>query len=127
MTRKYAGEPTGFTLVELLIAIAIVAILVALALPNYQDSVRKSRRSAAQTDLLEFANAAERIFSATNSFTSAAKPADDKFYKYTLVVTATNWSLTAAPTSKQSADRCGTMVLTNTGLRTKTGTQKGCW
>ena len=52
----------GFTLIELMIAVAIVGILAGIAYPSYQDSVRKSRRADAQGALLGFANAMERYF-----------------------------------------------------------------
>ncbi len=58
----------GFTLVEVLIVVAIIAILVALALPNYQDSVRKARRADAQVKMMEFANIAERLYTEDNNY-----------------------------------------------------------
>ena len=131
-------EISGFTLVEILVVIAIVAILVALALPSYQDSVRKSRRVDAQGDLMEFANTAERIFTQTNSYVSTdadtnGKPdeviADTDFYTYTFSAgpTASTWTVQAAPKTGQDADPCGTMGLAHTGQRTKTGALADCW
>ena len=58
----------GFTLVELMIAVAIVGILASIAYPSYQDSVRKSRRADAKGALLGFANAMERHFTENNSY-----------------------------------------------------------
>ncbi len=129
MLKKYLRKISGFTLVELLIVVAIVAILVALALPNYNDSVRKARRADAQTDLLEFAGTAERIFTSTNSYATTALPANTDFYVYSfpVAITANTYSIRATPTALQSADYCGTMTLTQSGLRTKTGTMADCW
>ena len=122
---------SGFTLIEILIVIAIVAILVALALPNYNESVRKARRSDAQQDLLEFAGTAERVFTRTNSYITVddTTPAATDYYTYSFpaAATATTYSITATPKSSQGVDKCGTMTLTNTGARTYSGTLAGCW
>ena len=58
----------GFTLIELLIAVAIVGILASIAVPSYQDSVRKSRRADAKGALMGFANAMERHFTENNNY-----------------------------------------------------------
>jgi type IV pilus assembly protein PilE len=120
---------SGFTLIEILIVIAIVAILVALALPNYQQGIRKARRADAQTDLLEFAGNAERIFTQTNSYATVALPGNSSFYVYSspVAITAISYSIRATPTAAQSADACGSMTLTQTGQRTQSGTLAGCW
>jgi type IV pilus assembly protein PilE len=61
-------KQSGFTLIELMIAVAIVGILAAIAIPSYQDSVKKSRRADAKAALLDLANALERRFTETNSY-----------------------------------------------------------
>ena len=128
---RFRLKHSGFTLIELMIVVAIVAILVGLALPNYQQSIRKSRRADAQTDLLEFANTAERIFTATNSYATVVLPTSNDHYTYTFpsVVTATTWVLLVTPKvgSAQTADTCGWMQLTQSGQRTKGGSLAGCW
>ena len=119
----------GITLVELAVVIGIVAILAAIALPNYQDSVRKGRRAEAQTALLQFAGNAERIFTEFNSYATVTLPANTDFYTFSFpsAVTATSFTIRATPTAIQVDDRCGTMTLTQTGVRTHTGTQADCW
>jgi len=69
----------GFTLIELMIAVVIVAILAAVAFPTYQDSVRKSRRAEAKTSLLKVAQILERCFTEFNryDFFDAVNPNDD--------------------------------------------------
>ncbi len=57
-----ASKSAGFSLIELMIVVAIIAILAAVAFPSYQESVKKSRRSDAQTALLGFAQAMERHY-----------------------------------------------------------------
>lgn len=121
---------SGFTLIEILVVIAIVAILVGLAVPSYEGSVRKTRRADAQKELVKFAGIAERVFTETNSYTSLTVPVPEHagIYTYTLPVkTATAYTIQAAPVSGQSADKCGTMALTSTGLRTHTGSDSECW
>ena len=145
LTDNYVGEhflkDTGFTLVELLIVVAVMAILVALALPNYQESIRKSRRSDAQSELMKFAGVAERVFTLNSSYATvdddpdADNPNDDiipdntDFYTYSFVAaaTASTYSIRAVPGGSQVTDACGTMTLTQAGVRTHTGSLTGCW
>ena len=61
----------GFTLMELMVTVAIVGILASIAIPSYQDSVKKSRRADAKAVLLGLANAMERHFTETNSYCDA--------------------------------------------------------
>ena len=58
----------GFTLMELMVTVAIVGILASIAIPSYQDSVRKSRRADATAVLLGLANAMERRFTESSSY-----------------------------------------------------------
>jgi len=119
----------GFTLVELMIVIAIVAIVVSLALPSYQQSIRKGRRADAQAELIEFAGRAERVFTQTNSYATSALPNDTDFYTFSFSAgpSATAYTLVATPKATQSSDRCGTMNLTQMGQRTHTGAETDCW
>jgi type IV pilus assembly protein PilE len=128
----------GFTLIELMIAVAIIGILAGIAYPSYQDSVRKSRRADAQGALLGFANAMERRFTETNSYKGAggtnATPLDTgaphiysqtspvgggtAYYNLTInAADVSTYTLYAARTGAQSSDKCGTLTLTQTGAR----------
>ena len=60
----------GFTLIELMITVAVVGILAAIAYPSYQDSIRKSRRADAKSALLDAAHRQERFFTENNQYTS---------------------------------------------------------
>jgi type IV pilus assembly protein PilE len=62
----------GFTLIELMIVVVIVAVLAAVAYPSYQDSVRKGRRSAAQTLLTEIANKQQQQLADTRTYALGA-------------------------------------------------------
>jgi type IV pilus assembly protein PilE len=61
---------TGFTLVELMVVIAVVAILAAIAIPSYQAQVRKGRRTDARSAVLDLASREERYYSASNQYTT---------------------------------------------------------
>ena len=75
MTTHRCGQPPrGFTLIELMITVAIVAILASVALPSYQSYIAKSRRQTAQACLLERAQFMERFFTTNMTYASAAPP-----------------------------------------------------
>ena len=138
--RRLRGEH-GFTLIELMITLAVVAILAAIAYPSYQDSVRKSRRADAKSVVLNAAQWMERFYTANNRYdqdrggTAVALPAGltqapveggTKYYNISLTdcagaatVTANTFTLCAVPIagSAQANDRCGALTLTNTGVR----------
>jgi len=147
----------GFTLIELMITVAIIGILAGIALPSYQDSVRKSRRADVKTVLLGLANAMERLYTVSNSYCDAAAggtliancgttiedtgtssiytipPETASFYTVTISAATNNsYTLSAARTGAQSNDKCGTLTLTNTGVKGVTGADTGvtaadCW
>jgi type IV pilus assembly protein PilE len=138
----------AFTLLELMITVAIVGILATVAYPTYRDSVMKSRRADAQGALMGFANAMERYFTENNTYQgagpagadtgaptifSATSPVDGGTAYYNLTISAANassYTLSAAPTGVQSTDICGTLTLTNTGAKGFTGagvTAADCW
>ncbi len=133
MTALKRKSAAGFTLVELMIAVVIVAILTMIAYPSYLDQVRQTRRSMAQGDLMELASFMERYFTENNTYTGAALPfaqspkTGTSYYTLTLPggsLTATAYVLTATPVGDQAADLCGTMTLAQTGAKTPT---TNCW
>ena len=119
----------GFSLYELMIVLAIIAILAAIAIPSYQGSVQKSRRAEAQSTLLSFAGVAERVYTQNTSYATVALPANSDYYNFSfpVAVTAQAWTIRATPQGAQSADKCGTMNLTHTGIRSHSGSASGCW
>ncbi len=136
----------GFTLVELMIVVAIVSILAAMAYPTYQDSVRKSRRADARAALVELAQFMERnytdahrydldragaaINTAALPFQEAPKEGGTKFYDLALVVAQNTFTLSAAPKNGQAADPCGTLSLDQAGVKDVAGgtlPKEDCW
>lgn len=121
----------GFTLVELMVVVAIVAILATLSYPSYVQFVRKADRSEAQADLQDWANRQE-VWRADNmGYNTDINPPDTERYAYTMVSTATTFTLTATALGGQVADKedgvsCTTMTLIQNGSPGPDGHQL-CW
>lgn len=125
----------GFSLIELMVVVVVIAILAAVAYPNYRDSTLKSRRGQAKADLVELAQILERRHTVQNSYAGAVPTLSDssalRYYTFTptsLAAGAQAFTLTATPTGGQTADACGTLTLTNTGQKGQSsGTAAECW
>jgi type IV pilus assembly protein PilE len=123
-----------------MIVVAVVAILAAIALPSYQDSVRKSRRGQAKADLLELTQMLERRYTTNRSYEGFTVPAGydqsphegTAYYVITGIdeVEAGTYELTATPQGGQTGDRCGTLTINHMGVKTQSGsgtTVSDCW
>ena len=137
----------GFTLIELMIVLAIIAILVSIAYPSYQDQVRSSRRADCEGALLNLANALERFYTSNNTYATASIgnaagdifpaqcPIDNANATYNLTIAAASasaYTIQATPTGAQTGDKCGTLTLTSTGVKNIVGADAGltpadCW
>lgn len=126
----------GFTLIELMIVVAVIAILATVALGGYNKQVRKSRRAEAKQVLLDYSLREEKFRSNNATYgTTAAPPAGigatgaTSYYTVTLTAgsnTGTGYIFTAVPIGDQAKDSCGTLTLTMAaGVLDKD--PDGCW
>lgn len=137
------GRATGgFTLIELVITVMVVAILVAVAFPSYQRYVVRMSRVAAQNELTELSSMQEKIFLNANAYTGnistaydgtangglgkASGTTDDAKYTLSVVSTGQTYTLTATPVAGTSQASDGVFSISSTGART-CGTPVPSW
>ncbi len=133
--RSGRGKATGFTLIELMIVVLVIAVLMAIAYASYQGVVVKSRRVAAEGCLMEHAQFMERYYTTNFTYVGGAAPACDadvtKFYTVGFVADPTRaaFTLQAAPKANQRDGKCGTLTLDEKGQRGESGTGSvdDCW
>jgi type IV pilus assembly protein PilE len=138
---------SGVTLVELLIAVAIVGILTAIAYPSYQAQVRRGNRMDGKAELMEASQELEKCFTRFGRYLptaagncvaydqlSAAGGRLSEKGKYQVsfsgAVTSTTYTLQAVLDPARGVDpECGTLTLDQTGLRGRTGSApvQSCW
>lgn len=126
---------SGFTLIELLVTVVIFTVVMAIAIPVYQGTVRESRRSEARAILLDAANREHRFFADNGVFTATLtdlgfpSPAlsQQGHYQLSAAVGANGFTLTATPQGGQAADTaCATLSLASNGTKSATG-GGACW
>jgi len=128
----------GFTLIELMLVVAVISILAALAYPSYLDQLVKTRRKAAAGCLMEAAQFMERYYTVRLTY-AGADPVlaceTDVAASYSIpapgTATATAYTLTAVPQGAQASHdtKCATLGIDQAGIKTVTGTDTAnhCW
>ena len=125
----------GFTLIEIMIVIAIIGIIITIGYPSLTEYVKKGRRTEVAGLLSEQAQILERFYSKGNVYTGATGlSAGNDYYTITPTLTDQTFLLTAARKagSTMATDKCGDFTITNTGVRSMVGatsglTTKDCW
>lgn len=123
----------GFSLIELMIAVVIVGILAAIAMPSYRNHTIKASRTAAQTQLLELASLQEKIYLNSNAYTSSVTAAytgnssgwlgktsgltTDSKYTLTAVSPGQTYTITASPVAGTTQEGDGNLTISENGLR----------
>lgn len=139
--KRYRTHPqhAGFTLIEIMVVVAIIGTLTAIAIPNYSEYVLRSQRANARTALLQTAQWLERAATAQGTYpicntttTPAALAAcqvpagvravEGGRYRLDVNSQTATYVLTATPLAGQLADRCATFTLNQANVRTQVGT-----
>lgn len=139
---------TGFTVIELLIVVVILGILFGIAIPSYQDYMRKAARAEAKSTMLDIAQMQERYFTNNGAYLAVAAPpaappsgwknysgGDASSSKYNISVAAgsttsltTSFLVTATPANGFSEPTCGTLTLESNGTKgSAQGSGSPCW
>ena len=145
MSPRLPRRSRGFTLIELMITVAVVAILAAVALPAYKEQVARSKRSDVQALLVEDAGYMQRYYEANNTYLSTGTGANaispvlpnlqspkSGIKNYDLSIdsantSATTFKLKAVPTGSMTGDKCGTYTIDNLGQKGADQSVATCW
>ena len=135
--------PSGFTLIEVLIVVVIVGVLLMVAMPSYEDSMQKGRRSDAKSALIDVANRQESFMLDNNTyttdltnlgFTESPFVSEEEHYSVRAATCAAagidrcyRIIASARDESPQRKDKCGSFILESGGAKSVSGSGSDCW
>lgn len=146
LPQRNPSDERGFTLIEVMIVVAILGLIAAIAIPNYSSYINRARRTEAQTALQDAAQFMQRFYAANNRYDTSVSgtnvslpvslrtiPANSSgaatYYTLTVLAAANTYTLTATPSNVMASDACGAYTLVQTGARGSLGSLSvaQCW
>lgn len=133
----------GFTLIELMVTVAIVGVLAAIAYPSYLGAVTKSARAEAKSAMFDLSQMEERYFTNNDAYLAVSAPPASppsgwknysgnslsaRKYNISVAINGSTFTVSAAPANGFSDSTCGTLTLTDDGTKGSTiGASSPCW